>query len=102
MVLTVGVALGAAGFLVAVAGQVLGARAHPGALTDLGAVADGLASLDPWAWATLGTFIVVLTPVAGLVATAIEYAVAEDRGTLTLALVVLAILIGSAVVAILR
>ena len=49
-------------------------RAGAGEMTDLAAVFEGLLALTPWAWATLGTYAVVLTPVVGLLVTAWEYA----------------------------
>jgi uncharacterized membrane protein len=101
-VLSAGVAFGAICFLVAGVAEILGLATQPAAIIDVGAVVDGLGRLDAWAWASLGTLIVVATPAVGLVATAAEYAVASDRSTLLLALVVLAVLALSTVVAVAR
>ena len=100
--LTTGVLVSGACFVVAGAAEVLGLATHPAQMTDVGALASGLAALDPWAWASLGTYAVVATPAIGLVVTAYEYATVADRSTLALALVVLAVLVLSTVVALLR
>jgi uncharacterized membrane protein len=89
-------------FFVAGAAEILGFATQAGRLTDLAALADGLVSVDPWAWASLGTLVVVATPAIGLVTTAYEYAVVSDRHTVGLALAVLAILALSGAVALLR
>jgi uncharacterized membrane protein len=98
----VGVALGAVCFLIAGAAEIAGSTTSPGAMTDLRAVAEGIARFDPWAWASLGTLIIIVTPALGLAVTAAEYHVASDRSTMLLALAVLAVLALSAAVAILR
>jgi uncharacterized membrane protein len=71
-------------------------------MTDLSRILSGLASLDPWAWASLGTWLVVVTPVIGLLVTAYEYTLAADRQAVGLALAVLAVLALSTGLAILR
>lgn len=101
-VLTGGVIVSAACYLVAVLAEVLGVATAAGDATDLRALIDGLLVADPWAWASLGTLVLVATPALALVVTAVEYTVVGDRGSAVLALVVLAILALSAVVAILR
>jgi uncharacterized membrane protein len=100
--LSVGVALGAVCFLVAGVAELAGSTTSPAAMTDLREVAEGMARFDPWAWASLGTLIIILTPALGLAVTAAEYRVASDRSTALLALVVLAVLALSAALAILR
>lgn len=100
--LTAGVFVSGACFVVAGAAEVFGVATHPAQMTDVGALVSGLAALDPWAWASLGTYAVVATPAMGLVATAYEYSTVADRSTVALALVVLAVLALSAVVALAR
>ena len=100
--LTVGVAIAAACFLVALGSELAGNDALVGDMTDIGAVLEGMFGLAPWAWASLGTFAIVLTPVAGLLVTASEYAAISDRRTMWLAVAVLAILAISVVAALLR
>lgn len=100
--LTAGVIASAICFLIAGAAELLGVDTGAGDMTDVGALVAGLVSLAPWAWASLGTLTVVATPALGLLATAYEYASVSDRRTVLLALAVLAILGGSAIVAILR
>ncbi len=101
-VLTGGVVVAGFFFGVAVLAEIAGVEPGEGEMTDLRAIGEGLLSLTPWAWATMGTYAVVLTPVAGLVVTAWEYATVSDRRTVALAMAVLAILAISAAVAILR
>jgi len=100
--LTSGVAVAAACFVVALLAEITGTEPGAGEMTDLRAVLDGLLTLTPWAWATLGVYAVVVTPVVGLVVTAWEYASVGDRRTMRLAIAVIAVLATSAVVAILR
>ena len=100
--LTGGVLVAAFFFGVAVLAEIAGVEPGVGEMTDLRAVGEGLFALTPWAWATMGTYAVVLTPAVGLVVTAWEYATVSDRRTVALALAVLAVLAISAVVAILR
>ena len=101
-VLTAGVVVAGALFAVALLLELLGADQGSGEMTDLGAVLDGFLSLTPWAWATLGAYAVLATPVLGLVATAVEYWWVSDYRTMWLAVTVIAVLGVSAVVAILR
>ena len=103
--LTAGVILAATCFLVAGAAEFLGADssvADMTDMTDMGALVGGLVALDPWAWASLGTYLVVATPALGLAVTAYEYATVADRHAVALALVVLTVLTLSTVVALLR
>ena len=100
--LTAGVILAATCFLVAGAAEFLGADSSVADMTDMNALAGGLAALDPWAWASLGTYLVVATPALGLAVTAYEYATVADRHAVALALVVLTVLTLSTVVALLR
>jgi len=100
--LTAGVLAAASCFVVAGAAEFTGRATDPGSMTDLAVLVSGLWALDPWAWASLGTFAVVATPALGLVATAWEYAQAADRSAFALALAVLAILVLSGLIAVLR
>ena len=100
--LTGGVAFAAVCFVVAGVAEIAGVESGSGEMTDLRAVFDGLFAFAPWAWAALGTYAVVVTPVVGLLVTASEYASVSDRRTVRLAVAVIAVLVTSAVVAILR
>lgn len=100
--LSLGVALAAACFVVAILADVAGIASNEGSMTDLAAVLAGLPALSPWAWASLGAYAVVLTPVVGLVVTAWEYASVGDRRAMGLALAVLAVLGLSTAVSLLR
>jgi len=110
VVLTGGVVAAAACFVAAILVEALdgtaGVAAVDGAgapgMTDLRAVLDGLLAPSAWAWAALGCYLLVLTPVAGLMATAIEYYAVGDRRTVLLAAAVMAVLVLSVVVAVLR
>ena len=99
---TGGVLTAAIRFVVAGAVEVAGADPGSGEMIDLAAVFEGLLAFTPWAWATLGTYAVLLTPVAGLLVTAWEYASVGDRRTVLTAVAVLVVLGISALVAILR
>ncbi len=89
-------------FALAMIMEILGAEPGDGQMTDLAAVLDGLVTLTPWAYATVGAYAVVATPVVGLIVTAAEYWSIDDRRTVLLASAVLAVLAASVVVAILR
>lgn len=89
-------------FALAVVLELLGTEPGAGEMTDVAAVLDGLVTFTPWAWATLGAYVVVVTPVVGLLVTATEYWSIDDRRTVLLALSVVGVLIASAVVAVLR
>jgi uncharacterized membrane protein len=101
-VLSGGVALAGVFFGVALALETLGADVGSGSMTDIGAVVDGLVALTPWAWATAGAYVVVVTPIVGLAVTAAEYWSISERGTVLLAAAVLAVLALSVLVAMLR
>ena len=100
--LTAGVAVAGVLFAVAMLLEVLGAEPGAGEMTDIAAVLEGLVALTPWAWATAGAYAVVATPVLGLLATAWEYWSVGDRRMVLLAAAVIAVLVASAVVAVLR
>lgn len=101
-IISVGVAVAAACFALAGAAEVLGVRHRAAAMTDLGALLEGLLTFDPWALASLGTYVVIVTPAIALLATAREYASISDRRTVLLSGAVLAVLAVSVVVAILH
>jgi len=101
-VLTAGVIVSAVCFLVAIAAEVAGNDLGLGDVTDVGALVEGLSSLEPWAWASLGTLAIVATPALGLLTTAYEYRSVADRRTTLLAMAVLGVLAFSTAVAILR
>lgn len=101
VVISAGVVLSAACFLLAGAAEALGTTTQPGDMTDVGVLLERSLSLDPWAWASLGTFAVILTPAVALLVTAWEYFTIRDRRSVLLALAVLAVLSVSATVAVL-
>jgi uncharacterized membrane protein len=100
--LTAGVATAAVFFAVAMILEIFGAEPGDGEMTDVAAVVEGLFALTPWAWATIGAYAVVATPVIGLVVSASEYWSVGDRRTVLLAVGVIAVLGASVVVAGLR
>ena len=99
-VLSVGVALSAACFALAGLAELVGIDRREAAMTDIGALIEGTMALDPWALASLGTYLVILTPAIALLATAWEYASISDRRTVLLAGAVLAVLTISVAVAV--
>ena len=100
--LTGGVLLSGLCFVIAVLAEVAGVEGHPGDMTDFEFVMEGLPALSPWAWATLGSYLVVLTPAVALLVTIVEYASISDRRTVAVAIAVFAILTFSAIVALVR
>jgi uncharacterized membrane protein len=100
--LTMGVLLAAVCFALALAAELVSGEPGSGELTDVAAVLDGLLVLDPWSWAALGVYVVVATPLLGLMVTAGEYASIGDRRAVGLAIAVIAVLAASAAVAVLR
>lgn len=100
--LTGGVLLSGLCFVIAVLAEVAGVASHPGDMTDVGLVIEGLRSMSPWAWSTLGSYVVVLTPAVALLVTIAEYASISERRTVLTAITVFAILTLSAVVALVR
>jgi uncharacterized membrane protein len=100
--LTGGVIAAAVCFAIALLAELAGFALGDGAMTDLGAIVGGLLSLQPWAWAAVGAYVIVATPIVALLVTAAEYRSVGDRRAVLLAVAVLAVLGLSAVVAILR
>jgi uncharacterized membrane protein len=101
-VLSLGVAVSAACFVLAGVADLLGMSRHVASMTDVAALLDGLRALDPWALASLGCYAVVVTPAVALLATAGEYASIADRRATLLALAVLGVLAISVLVAVLH
>ena len=91
-VLALGTGASVTCFAIALLLEFLGRPSGGGAETDLGAVLSSAAALESWGWATLGTFAVIVSPAAAIVATALEYRVAGDRRTALTAVGVLAVL----------
>lgn len=102
LALTIGVLVASACFIVAGLAELGGVPTGSGELRDPAALVAGLVTFTPWAWAGLGILAVLVTPAVGLVVTAFEYLSISDRRSASLALVVLLIVAGSAVVALLR
>ncbi len=100
--LTGGALLAAACFVVALAAELAGSAPGSGSMTDFAAVIDGLLTFTPWAWATLGVYAVVVTPLLGLIVTAGEYSSVGDRRSVGLAVAVIAVLVIGAIISILR
>jgi uncharacterized membrane protein len=100
--LSAGVGLSAICFLVAGLAELLGIATSPAEVGDLGAVVGGLGSFDRWAWASLGTLIVLVTPGIGLVVTAVEYTRVAERGSALMAVTILIVLVVSALLAFMR
>ena len=101
-VLTAGAAIGAVCFFVALLAEQMGAETSAVATTDVAGVLAALPGFDPNAWASLGIYVVLITPVVGIAVTGWEYAAIGDRRTSTLAVAVLVVLAASLVVALIR
>ena len=71
---------------------------RPGDAHELGRLPESLAALRPWGWSMLGALVLLATPAAGLVATAIELRTAQPRAAL-MAIMVLAVLAVAVLVA---
>lgn len=91
-VLAVGSAISVACFAIALVLEFLERPDGGGSATDPGAVLRSAIALEPWGWATLGTYAVIASPVAAIVATALEYARTGDRRTAWTAVGVLVVL----------
>lgn len=100
-VLAVGTAVSVVCFSVAIVLELLGHPDARGSATDLGAVFRSATALEPWGWATLGTFAVILSPAGAIVATAFEHAAIHDRRTALTSVAVLVVLGVSLVVSLL-
>ena len=100
--LTVGVFLSGLCFVIAVLAEAAGIEGPAGDRTDIAALLEGLAAVTPWAWATLGCYVIALTPAVALLVTVAEYASISERRTVLTAVAVFAILTLSAIVALTR
>lgn len=100
--MTAGVVASAACFVLAVVLELAGGVTNGGRMTDLPALRDGLVAMAPWAWASVGTFVLIVTPAVALLATVLEYLRAGDRVTVGLAVLVLLVLSLGCLVAFVR
>jgi hypothetical protein len=91
-VLAIGTGASVVCFVIALVLESIGRPTGGGSAFDFPAVFRSAAGPDVWGWATLGTFAVILTPAAALVATAWEYRRVADVRTSALAVGVLVIL----------
>ena len=92
LVLAGGTTVSVVCFAVALLLDFVGRSRGGGSATDLGAVVSSALALQPWGWATLGTFAVIVTPALAIVATGLEYAAIHDRRTAWTAVAVLVVL----------
>jgi hypothetical protein len=97
--LGLGVLVSAGCFLLAVAAEVATPVGGGDLVRDPAELLDGLAGLEPRSWASLGTYVLVVTPAIGLLTSAFEYARVGDRRTTLLAIAVLGVLVLGSVVA---
>ena len=100
--LSVGVFLSGLCFVVAVLAEVAGIEGSTGDMTDVAVLLEGLGAMTPWAWGTVGCYVIALTPAVALLVTVAEYASISDRRTVLTAVAVFAILALSAIVALTR
>ena len=100
--LSAGVFLSGLCFVLAMAAEIAGSEELAGDMTDVAAVIEGLALMAPWAWATVGCYVIILTPALALLVTIAEYASISERRTVLTAVAVMAILTLSALVALTR
>ncbi|MEZ4595503.1 MAG: DUF1634 domain-containing protein [Chloroflexota bacterium] len=56
-----------------------GAPQHAGVDARPWIIGSGMVRLEPWAWSALGVWVVIVTPVASLVTTALEFRSIHDR-----------------------
>ena len=101
LVMAGGTAVSVVCFAMALVLEFLGRPTGGGSATDPAAVASSVLALEPWGWATLGTYAVIVTPALAIVATGLEYAAIRDRRTAWTAVAVLVILGVSLVVSLL-
>jgi hypothetical protein len=93
LTLTGGALLGAILFGVAIIADLAGlGRDGPDAALDAAAFVAAMLDLRPWAWALLGSSVIIATPAVGLVVTALEYQAVADRSAVALAVGVLVVL----------
>jgi hypothetical protein len=90
--LSIGSFTAAACFLVAIVLAAAGRPAAGGPALDPVATIEGLVTLDARAWASAGVLCMLAAPVAGLIATVVEYARAHGSPERRYALAALAVL----------
>lgn len=90
-VLNIGAVFSAACFLVAVVLEWVGRPLTTGDAFDVAGVTSAVLEASPWGWATLGVVGVLLTPVAGLITTAVEYRGGRETWLAMGVLVILAV-----------
>ena len=100
-VLAAGTGFSVTCFAVALVLEFLGRPTGSGSATDPGAVIRSVVALEPWGWATLGTYGVIVSPIAAVSATAWEYRRVGDHRTAWTAIGVLVVLAVSLAVALL-
>jgi uncharacterized membrane protein len=100
--MTAGVLVSAACFALAIVLELAGRDTSGGRMSDLSAMLDGLLAMAPWAWAGVGTYVLIVTPAMALMATIFEYWRAGNRSAAGLAVLVLLVLLLGCLVAALR
>jgi len=98
----VGTIVGGGCLAVAMGLEVLGRPSTPGSMLDPWLIGSGMVRLEPWAWSALGVWVVIVTPVASLVTTALEFRSIHDRRAVLATTGVLALLALSLVVGLAR
>jgi uncharacterized membrane protein len=99
--LTIGSLFSALFFLGGVVLDALGRSTGVADLLDPRAIAAAVVDLQAWGWSTIGVIVLIATPAAGLIATALEYRRPEPRSAL-LAMTVLGVLAVSLAIALMR
>jgi len=100
--MTAGVLASATCFVLGLVLELVGGDTSGGQMTDLAALRDGLVAMAPWAWAGLGTYILIVTPALALLVTVLEHMRVGDRVTAGLAVLVLLVLSLACLVAFVR
>jgi uncharacterized membrane protein len=100
--MTSGVLVSAACFAVAIVLELAGGDMRGGRMSDVSGMLDALVAMEPWAWAGVGTYVLIVTPVVALVATIIEYGRGGNRAAAGLAVLVLLVLLLGCLVAVVR
>jgi uncharacterized membrane protein len=100
--MTAGVLASAACFTLAILLELVGGDTSGGRMTDPTALRDGLVAMAPWAWAGIGTYILIVTPAVALLVTVYERLRAGDRATAGFAVLVLLVLSLGCLVAVVR
>lgn len=90
--MTGGILVSAGCFALAIVLELAGGDTSGGPMSDLSAMRDGLVAMAPWAWAGVGTYLLIVTPALALLVTILEYLRVRDRATAGLAFLVLGVL----------